>query len=61
LPRIQALESELKYWLSYFDQRPLERFVSDGDPGVITVPAALQGRLRERLKNVRVLERTTGS
>ena len=60
LPRIQALESELTYWLRYFDQRPLERFVSDGEPGVITVPAALQGRLRENLKNVRVVEPTTG-
>src|SRR6266513_2574388 len=60
LPRIQALESELTYWLRYFDQRPLERFVSDGEAGVITVPAALQGRLRENLKNVRVVERTTG-
>jgi len=34
--------------------------VRDGEPGVITVPAALQGRLRENLKNVRVVERTTG-
>ena len=34
--------------------------MSDGEPGVITVPAALQGRLRENLKNVRVVEPTTG-
>ena len=60
LPRIQALESELRRWLGHFEQHPNERFVSDGDPGVVTVPAALRSRLRENLKNVRVEERAAG-
>jgi peptidoglycan/xylan/chitin deacetylase (PgdA/CDA1 family) len=60
LPRIQALESELAYWLRHFDQHPEDRFVSDGDPAVITVPPALQGRVRANLKSVRVVERTAG-
>jgi peptidoglycan/xylan/chitin deacetylase (PgdA/CDA1 family) len=45
LPRIQALERELSYWLDYFDRHPDERFVSDGDATTITVPAALRERI----------------
>lgn len=37
LPRIQAVEAELAHWLSYFERNPQERYVSDGDPAVITV------------------------
>jgi len=57
LPRIQALETELRYWLTYFERHPSERFVSDGDPSVVTVPAALRDRLRGDLQNLRVVER----
>jgi len=32
LPRIQAVERELAYWIDYFDKNPNERFGSDGDP-----------------------------
>ena len=56
LPRIQALESELRHWLGYFERRPGERFVSDGDPTVVTVPATLRSRLRNDLQNLRVVE-----
>ncbi len=58
LPRVQATEAELRHWLGHFEQRPQERFVSDGEPGVVTVPAALRGRLRANLKNFRIVERT---
>ena len=37
LPRIQAVERSCAYWLTYFDRNPQERYVSDGDPAVITV------------------------
>ena len=57
LPRIQALETELQYWLTYFERHPGERFVSDGDPSVVTVPAALRDQLRGHLQNLRVVER----
>jgi len=58
LPRIQAVERDLKYWLTYFDQNPSERFVSDGDATTITVPAALRDRLRTPLpSSLRVIER----
>ncbi len=30
LPRIQAVESELNHWLTYFDRNPKERYVSPG-------------------------------
>jgi polysaccharide deacetylase len=57
LPRIQAIESELRHWLTRFERKPEERFVSDGDPTVVTVPAALRDRLRDDLRTLRVIER----
>lgn len=29
LPRIQAVDRDLDYWLAYFDRNPGERFVSE--------------------------------
>jgi peptidoglycan/xylan/chitin deacetylase (PgdA/CDA1 family) len=57
LPRIQAVERDLAYWLNYFDKNPHERFVSDGDPNSVTVPAASRDRLRAELRSLRVVER----
>jgi len=57
LPRIQALESELSYWLRHFAQRPEERFVSDGDSQVVTIPRARRSDLREMTaKRFRILD-----
>ena len=56
LPRIQALESELSFWLRYFVQHPEERFVSDGDSQVVTIPRARRSELREgAAKRFRIL------
>jgi peptidoglycan/xylan/chitin deacetylase (PgdA/CDA1 family) len=57
LPRIQAVERDLGYWLNYFDKNPYERFVSDGDANSVTVPAASRDRLRAELRSLRVVER----
>jgi len=57
LPRIQAVERELAYWLTYFDKNPGERFVSDGDPNAVTIPMALRDRLRDEFRTKRVVER----
>ena len=38
LPRVQATQSELDKWLRYFERRPDKRYVSDGDPDIVTVP-----------------------
>jgi len=46
LPRIQAVERDLAYWLAYFDQHPEERFVSDGNARTVVVPAARKDKLR---------------
>jgi peptidoglycan/xylan/chitin deacetylase (PgdA/CDA1 family) len=56
LPRIQALESELAHWLGYFDRNPQERFVSDGDASVITVPPGTLDKVR-RSPGAKVVER----
>jgi peptidoglycan/xylan/chitin deacetylase (PgdA/CDA1 family) len=58
LPRIQAVEHDLAYWLGYFEKRPGERFVSDGDPAAVTVQGAQRDRLRSPLPgSLRVVER----
>ncbi len=58
LPRVQAVEQDLGYWLNYFDRNPGERLVSDGDPATVTIPAARRDRLRAPLPgNLKVVER----
>ena len=46
LPRIQAIDTELDHWLGYFERRPEERYVSDGDPATITVAGGSGMRVR---------------
>lgn len=46
LPRVQAGEALLSYWLDWFDKHPDDRYVSDGDPAMISFPARLSARLR---------------
>lgn len=58
LPRIQAVASDLRYWLDYFERAPHERFVSDGNPDVITIRAGQRDRLRPDLsRHRRIIER----
>jgi peptidoglycan/xylan/chitin deacetylase (PgdA/CDA1 family) len=58
LPRIQAVDNDLRYWLNHFEHTPGDRFVSDGDPDTVTIPAAQKDRLREAVgKNLKVVER----
>jgi Polysaccharide deacetylase len=58
LPRIQAVERDLKEWLTHFDKNPQDRFVSDGDPATVTIPATQHDRLRANLpKSLKVVER----
>jgi peptidoglycan/xylan/chitin deacetylase (PgdA/CDA1 family) len=46
LPRVQAMEHEIAGWLAYFEHHRDERYVSDGDPATITVPAGSAGKVR---------------
>jgi peptidoglycan/xylan/chitin deacetylase (PgdA/CDA1 family) len=57
LPRIQAVERDLGYWLSFFDKNPGERYVSDGDAGTIAVPAGMRDRVRKDVNGLRIIER----
>ena len=58
LPRIQAVEQDLRYWLNHFERTPGDRFISDGNADTITIPAARRSQLREALpKNLKVVER----
>lgn len=50
LPRVQASTVELGRWLEYFRKNPQERYISDGDPNTVAVPAARADTIdRERL------------
>ena len=58
LPRIQAVDRDLGYWLAYFEKNPGERFVSDGNASVVTVPAKTRDLLRSDLPaTLRVVDR----
>ena len=58
LPRIQAVEKDLAYWLDHFQKNPSDRFVSDGDPSTLTIPASSRPKLKLSLpKDVKVVER----
>jgi Polysaccharide deacetylase len=58
LPRIQAVERDLKEWLSYFDKNPADRFVSDGDPSTVTITPTQRARLKPTVpKSLKVVER----
>ena len=58
LPRIQAVEQDLAYWLGHFERSPHDRYVSDGDAATVTVPAARRDGLRRELRRgLRVIER----
>ena len=56
LPRIQATEAELNYWIGHFDSRPDERYVSDGDAVTVTVPGGKTAQVRT-LGSIKVVER----
>jgi hypothetical protein len=40
--RIQGFQEELDHWFGYFQSHPEWRFISDGDPAVVTVPPVPQ-------------------
>ena len=46
VPRIQAIPSQLDRWFGHFEQRPGERYVSDGDPNRLVFPAEAIGDFR---------------
>ena len=45
LPRIQAIDSELRVLFTQFERHPERRFVSDGDPRTVTVPRGERDRV----------------
>ena len=56
LPRIQAVATDLDYWITYFDRNPGERYVSDGDPATITVASGSTGKVGA-VRTARIVER----
>lgn len=51
LPRVRGSSEYIDKWVEYFRRNPGERFISDGDPDVVTVPEKYKDRLNpEALK-----------
>ena len=48
LPRVQASSIELEKWLNYFRDNPTEKYISDGDPEIITIPESKSEMLDEQ-------------
>jgi Polysaccharide deacetylase len=57
IPRIQAVERDLGYWLTYFDKNPSERFVSDGDTSTVTIPTTTRAKLKPVPSTLKIVER----
>jgi hypothetical protein len=58
LPRIQAVERDLRHWLGHFERTPTDRYISDGNPDTLTIPASRKDALRPDLpKTLKVIER----
>jgi peptidoglycan/xylan/chitin deacetylase (PgdA/CDA1 family) len=58
IPRIQAVERDLAYWLNHFEKNPADRFVSDGDASKLTILASQRDKLKSSLpKDLKVTER----
>ena len=54
-PRIRATDAELGTWFgAYLDRYPAVRYVSDGDPGIVTIPTTLTPALRDKLAPARL-------
>jgi hypothetical protein len=50
IPRVRAtddpaISSDMYDWLEYFDENPEERYISDGDETVVTVPREMEARV----------------
>jgi hypothetical protein len=57
LPRIQAVERDLRHWLNHFERTPSDRYISDGNPDTLTIPANKRDRLRTDLpKSPQIIE-----
>jgi hypothetical protein len=58
IPRIQAVDKDLAYWLAHFEKNPADRFVSDGDPQTLTIRPGTRDKLKLSLpKGLKVTER----
>ena len=58
LPRVQAVEADLRHWLNHFERTPTDRYISDGNPDTLTIPTPLKDRLRPNLPpTLKVVER----
>lgn len=57
VPRIQAVDSDMGYWLKYFETNPGERYVSDGDQSTLTIPSGKRDKLKSLPQSFKVVER----
>ncbi|ACB84030.1 polysaccharide deacetylase family protein [Natranaerobius thermophilus] len=56
LPRVRADQKRMDQWLSYYENNPEKRYVSDGNPDTITIPQELKEELNTDFKDHKELE-----
>ncbi len=47
MPRVQASTEELSKWLKYFQEKPEEKYISDGDPNTVSIPSSQKDKIDE--------------
>ncbi|MDX1691533.1 MAG: xylanase [Acidimicrobiia bacterium] len=55
IPRIQVVQADFDYWMNHFAANPGDRYVSDGDPATVAVPASVEFTPRGDLGGLRVV------
>lgn len=53
IPRVLVSGKELDYWLDFYERYPQRRFISDGNPDVITVPKSRVDELNQKVRRTR--------
>lgn len=49
LPRIQVFQEEFDKWLTYFEKNPQKRYISDGNPDIISIPEGEKDKIDQSL------------
>jgi peptidoglycan/xylan/chitin deacetylase (PgdA/CDA1 family) len=51
LPRVRADEEQLHKWLTYFQNHPEKRYISDGNPDIVTIPMGQENNIAKNSLN----------
>jgi len=55
LPRVRGSSPYFEQWIKYFEDHPGEKYISDGNPDVISFPKELEDRFNENAADLKVM------